>query len=220
MSTVSLQSSPFLILASQSPRRRYLLKQAGVEFTVIPSSFDESSIPHTYPEIFVQTLADAKAGSISEQYPQSWVIGADTIVVIGDAILEKPASMAEAREMLKTLSGRTHQVLTGFSLRCNARKRRRVQVVSTNVCFKDMTPDEIEWYVHTSEPFDKAGAYAAQGLGAFMIRRIDGSYSNVVGLPVCEIIEVLVQEGVVGFRPGGRNAEGLQMMSDGHDGQR
>ena len=217
MSMVFPPPSPFLILASQSPRRRYLLKQAGVEFTVIPSSFDESSIPHTHPENFVQTLADAKAETISDNYVQSWVIGADTIVVVDGIILEKPGAMAEARDMLKMLSGRTHQVLTAFSLRCKARNRKHLQVVSTDVCFKSLTPDEIEWYVHTSEPFDKAGAYAAQGLGAFMIRRIDGSYSNVVGLPVCEVIEALVREGVVAFRPGGRGTEALQMMTGEHD---
>ena len=206
---------PFLILASKSPRRRYLLKQAGVEFTVIPSSFDESALSEANPEVFVRILAEAKAGVVSEQYPQSWVIGADTIVVVDDAILGKPVSKAEARSMLTTLSGRVHRVLTGFSLCRLAENRHYAEVVATDVRFKTLTPDEIEWYVHTSEPFDKAGAYAAQGLGAFMIKHIYGSYSNVVGLPVCEVVESLVREGIVEFRPGVRGSEGLRMKNEG-----
>jgi septum formation protein len=206
---------PFLILASKSPRRRYLLKQAGVEFTVIPSSFDESALSEANPEVFVRILAEAKAGVVSEQYPQSWVIGADTIVVVDDAILGKPVSKAEARSMLTTLSGRVHRVLTGFSLCRLAENRHYAEVVATDVRFKTLTPDEIEWYVHTSEPFDKAGAYAAQGLGAFMIKHIYGSYSNVVGLPVCEVVESLVREGIVEFRHGVRGSEGLRMKNEG-----
>ncbi len=205
---------PFLILASKSPRRRYLLKQAGVEFTVIPSSFDESALSEANPEVFVRILAEAKAGVISEQYPQSWVIGADTIVVVDDTILGKPFSKAEARSMLTTLSGRVHRVLTGFSLCRLAENRHYDEVVATDVRFKTLTPEEIEWYVHTSEPFDKAGAYAAQGLGAFMIKHIYGSYSNVVGLPVCEVVESLVREGIVEFRPGVRGSEGLRMKNE------
>lgn len=206
---------PFLILASESPRRRYLLKQAGVEFAVIPSSFDESTLFDANPEVFVRILAEAKARVVSEQYSRSWVIGADTIVVVDDTILGKPASKAEARCMLTTLSGRVHRVLTGFSLCRLAENRSYAEVVSTDVRFKVLTPDEIEWYVHTSEPFDKAGAYAAQGLGAFMIKHIYGSYSNVVGLPVCEVVECLVREGIVEFRPGIRGSEGLRMKNEG-----
>lgn len=208
---MSQNDSPFLILASKSPRRRYLLKQAGVEFTVIPSSFDESTISEENPECFVRRLALAKAGVVSAQYPQSWVMGADTIVVIDDIILGKPHSPSEARTMLQSLSGRVHRVLTGFSLCCADRHIDFAEAVSTDVQFKTLTEDEIAWYVQTGEPFDKAGAYAVQGLGAFMVRRIDGSYSNVVGLPVCEVIESLVREGIVEFRPGARKAEGLVM---------
>ena len=206
---------PFLILASKSPRRRYLLKQAGVEFTVIPSSFDESTLFDADPEVFVRLLAEAKAGVVSEQHPRSWVIGADTIVVVDDTILNKPASKAEARSMLAALSGRVHRVLTGFSLCRLAENHCYAEVVSTDVRFKLLSQDEIEWYVHTSEPYDKAGAYAAQGLGAFMIKHIHGSYSNVVGLPVCEVVECLVREGIVEFRPGIRGTEGLHMKNEG-----
>jgi septum formation protein len=212
---MTLADIPFLILASKSPRRRYLLKQAGVEFTVIPSSFDESAIPETSPDDFVCILAQAKARVVSEQHPHSWVLGADTIVVVDDTILGKPASKAEARTMLTILSGRVHRVLTGFCLCRLAENRLQAEVVSTDVRFKILTPDEIEWYVHTSEPFDKAGAYAAQGLGAFMIKHIYGSYSNVVGLPVCEVVECLVREGIVEFRPGVRGSDRLRMKNEG-----
>jgi len=186
-----------------------------VEFTVVPSSFDESAIPETSPDDFVRILAQAKARVVSEQHLHSWVIGADTIVVVDDTILGKPASKAEAHSMLTTLSGRVHRVLTGFCLCRLAGNRLHAEVVSTDVRFKILTPDEIEWYIHTSEPFDKAGAYAAQGLGAFMIKHIYGSYSNVVGLPVCEVVECLVREGVVEFRPGVRGSEGLRMKNEG-----
>lgn len=212
---MAFTDSPFLILASKSPRRRYLLKQAGVEFSVIPSSFDESTLFDADPEVFVRILAEAKARVVSEQYPRSWVIGADTIVVVDDAILGKPDSNAQARAMLTTLSGRVHRVLTGFSLCRHAEYHHYAEVVSTDVRFKELTPEEIEWYVHTSEPYDKAGAYAAQGLGAFMIKEIHGSYSNVVGLPVCEVVECLVREGIVEFRPGIRGSDGLRMKDEG-----
>jgi septum formation protein len=186
-----------------------------VAFTVIPGSFDETTISEANPENFVRILAMAKAHDVSVQYPHSWVIGADTIVVVDETILGKPGSKAEARSMLKTLSGRVHRVLTGFSLCRMVSNFDYVEVVSTDVRFKNLTPDEIEWYVHTSEPFDKAGAYAAQGLGAFMIKHISGSYSNVVGLPVCEVVACLVREGLVEFRPGARGAEGLYMKDEG-----
>ncbi len=179
------QNAPLLILASKSPRRRYLLKQAGLAFVVIPSDVEENSIPLSSPACYVKSLAEAKAREISLKYPDSWVIGADTIVLIGDTILGKPASKAEARAMLKRLSNKTHQVLTGYAVCCNARERLFSETVKTDVCFKNLTDIEIEWYIHTKEPFDKAGAYAIQGLGTFIVKSIQGSYTNVVGLPVC-----------------------------------
>ncbi len=193
---------PLLILASKSPRRSYLLKKAGLTFNVIPSDIDESTLPLSEPRAYVRALAEAKAADIAERYLQSWVIGADTIVLIDGRILGKPASRDEARAMLRRLSGKTHQVLTGFAVCCRAKNRRFSQTVETDVVFKELTEAEIEWYVHTDEPFDKAGAYAIQGLGTFIVRRIHGSYTNVVGLPVCEVLEYLIQEGVVGFKVG------------------
>jgi septum formation protein len=188
---------PHIILASQSPRRRYLLNQAGLTFTTIPSSFDEESVPLEAPDTYVRTLSRAKAEEIAAEHPKSWVIGADTIVLIDGLILGKPSHREEARRMLRRLSGQTHQVYTGYTICCLEEECTFTDVVCTDVVFKELTQDEIEWYVHTKEPFDKAGAYAIQGLGTFLVKRIHGSYTNVVGLPVCEVIAFLIQKGVV-----------------------
>ena len=190
----SLSSDPLLILASQSPRRRYLLEQAGLKFTVIPSDIDESSVPLSSPDVYVRALAEAKAKHVSAKYPESWVIGADTIVMIGGSILGKPGSIEDARTMLERLSGQVHQVFTGFSICRQIENRLYSDSIKTDVLFKELSPAEIEWYIHTQEPFDKAGAYAIQGLGTFLVKRINGSYTNVVGLPVCEVIEYLIKE--------------------------
>ena len=188
---------PLLILASKSPRRRYLLEQAGLNFLVIPSSIDETKIPLSSPESYVRILSEAKADDISKKYPEKWVIGADTIVLKNSEILGKPGSMEEARTMLKQLSGQTHQVLTGYAICCKVKNKMFSDVVKTDVLFKHLTHEEIEWYIHTKEPFDKAGSYAIQGLGTFLVKSINGSYTNVVGLPVCEVIECLIKEGVI-----------------------
>ena len=188
-----------LILASASPRRRYLLEQAGLQFAVIPSDFDEASVSTCPPGDYVRILAEAKADDIARQHPAAWVIGADTTVVIDGRILGKPGDMDQARRMLHRLSGQRHQVHTGYAVGCLARSRRRSATVTTDVEFKRLSDAEIEWYLQTGEPFDKAGAYAIQGIGTFLVRRINGSYTNVVGLPVCEVIEVLIHEGVVRY---------------------
>ncbi|MFH0725267.1 MAG: nucleoside triphosphate pyrophosphatase [Pseudomonadota bacterium] len=189
-----------IILASKSPRRKYLLARAGLTFTVVPSAFDESAISLSSPALYARVLAESKAGEISEKYPEAWVIGADTIVLIDGLVLGKPGSIDEARSMLYRLSGQTHQVLTGYCIRCRSAERFFSETVKTDVTFKKLTEAEIEWYIHTDEPFDKAGAYAVQGLGTFLVKAIHGSYTNVVGLPVCEVIEFLIREGVVGFQ--------------------
>ena len=190
-----------LILASRSPRRRYLLEQAGLEFTVIPSRFDEDAVELTDPETYTETLARAKAEEIATAYPDSWVIGADTIVLMGGAILGKPGSPEIARQMLRRLSGRTHCVYTGYAVYCMERERMISGVEKTDVRFKSLTRDEIDWYIQTGEPFDKAGAYAIQGLGTFLVKSVRGSYTNVVGLPVCEVIEILIREKVLTLNP-------------------
>ena len=151
-----------LILASKSPRRRYLLEQAGLEFSVIPSNFKENSMPLSSPESYVRQLAVAKAKDISQKYPDSWVIVAETIVFIANAILGKPGTRSEAREMLRSLSGKTHQVLTGYCICCEATDRLFSETIITDVCFKELTELQIDWYIESGESFDKAGAYAIQ----------------------------------------------------------
>ena len=189
-----------LILASQSPRRKYLLTQAGLEFDVIPSRFDETSVVLDTPENYVQTLARCKAEEVAALHTDCWVIGADTIVVIDNKILGKPDDPSAARRMLKRLSGQTHSVYTGYTICCSNASVSVTDVVCTRVTFKTLGDDEIEWYIHTDEPFDKAGAYAIQGLGTFLVKTINGSYTNVVGLPVCEVIERLFNLDVIQIR--------------------
>ena len=186
-----------LILASNSPRRKYLLEQAGLTFSIIPSDFDESTVTISEPDAYVKMLAEAKAFDVSEQHPASWIIGADTIVLIDNKILGKPGSAAKARLMLKQLSGKTHQVLTGYCICCKNKNTAYAETAKTDVQFKSLSDAEIDWYIQTGEPFDKAGAYAIQGIGTFLVKRINGSYTNVVGLPVCEVIDFLIKEGVV-----------------------
>ena len=188
---------PKIILASKSPRRRHLLEQFGLEFSVIPSMIDENLTPRTSAETYVRRLAEAKAKDVSKKYSDSWIIGADTIVYIDDTILGKPKSRAEARAMLENLSAKTHQVLTGYCICCKSADRLFSETIKTDVCFKKLALKEIDWYINSGEPYDKAGAYAIQGIGTFFVRSINGSYTNVVGLPVCEVFEYLIKEGVV-----------------------
>jgi septum formation protein len=204
--------NPLIVLASKSPRRRYLLKQAGLSFSVVPSGIDENTFAVSSPSTYVRILAEAKAEDVATNYPNSWVIGADTIVLINGMVLGKPRSREEARTMLKRLSGQTHRVLTGYCVYCEAKGKKFSETIQTDVLFKNLTDAEIEWYIYTKEPFDKAGAYAIQGLGTFLVKSIHGSYTNVVGLPVCEVIEILIREGVIGLR--GPNGEGRQKRRD------
>lgn len=188
-----------LILASQSPRRQYMLRQAGLRICVVPPDIDESSVGHGLePDRHVRRLARLKACDVARRHPDSFVIGADTIVVIDGEILGKPADAPEARRMLQRLSGKTHQVITGYAVVCEKKKHLHVDAEVTDVTFKSLSEAEIGWYIRSGEPFDKAGAYAIQGIGTFFVKRINGSYSNVVGLPVCELICHLMAIGVVG----------------------
>ncbi len=181
-----------IILASKSPRRRQLLEQFGLQIKIVPSKIDEKQIPETEPSKYVQLLATAKARYVAEAIPNAWIIGADTIVVLENHILGKPLGPAQARSMLQKLSGNTHTVFTAIAVGCKNRQDWTVKVVATQVTFKTLSRPEIQWYVSTGEPFDKAGGYGIQGMGAFMVRSISGSYSNVVGLPLCETIEILI----------------------------
>lgn len=188
-----------LILASASPRRAELLQLLGVDFEVIPSHMDETSRNDETPPEHVQRLSSEKAEMIAALFPDALVLGADTVVVIAGRMLGKPGNPGEARDMLKRLSGREHIVYTGFSLIQKKKGRRRTQVVRSVVLFKEIPEDEISWYVSSEEPYDKAGGYAVQGMGAFFIREIRGSYTNVMGLPLSEVVETLKDMGSLTF---------------------
>jgi len=186
-----------LILASASPRRQELLRSAGVPLKVMPSNADERFAPGEKPERHALRLARGKAREVAEQFPERWILAADTVVVIGDRILGKPKDPKEAGKMLRLLSGQKHRVITGYCLLHSSGRKRKEGHVTTRVFFKPLTSAEIRWYIATREPFDKAGGYAIQGRGAFMVKRIVGSYTNVVGLPLCEVLEALQEVGAV-----------------------
>lgn len=187
----------WLILASKSPRRYELLKQVGLDFDVIPSRIEEDFVKQESPKKHVLRLAEAKALDVGRQYPDRWVIAADTIVYIDHSILGKPKNREEAKEMLRLLSGKKHRVLTGFSVQHLQKGKEGCEAVQTAVKMKKLSAVEMEWYIQTGEPFDKAGGYAIQGKGSFMIESIRGSYTNVVGLPLCELIQMLNRLGAL-----------------------
>ena len=180
-----------IILASNSPRRRELLAQIGLVFTVSPADVDESVLPGEAPEPYAVRLALDKARSAAMRAGKGIVIAADTIVVAGGAILGKPADAEDARRMLKALSGRQHEVVTGLAVMDAATRRSSARTSVTNVWFRDLSEREINAYVATGEPLDKAGAYGIQERGALMVERIEGCYSNVVGLPLSLLGEML-----------------------------
>lgn len=188
-----------LILASASPRRIELLKQLGLALEVIPSGIEEGACDGEQPGEHVLRLAVEKTDCISEKHPEAWVLGADTIVYIDEKILGKPHSPQEAKAMLRSLSGRTHQVFTGYAIVRRDRGQRKTGVVESRVLFREITPDELNWYVASDEPYDKAGAYAVQGRGAFFIKGIQGSFTNVMGLPLCEVVSSLKELGIIDF---------------------
>ena len=170
-----------LVLASQSPRRSELLRQAGIPFVVRAAAVDETPLAGERPEEYVVRLAESKAMAV-EAAPEEIVLGADTTVVVGGAMLGKPSSQAEARHMLVRLAGRRHEVLTGICLRHGGRVVRDWS--ATEVWFSAMSRREIRQYASSGEPMDKAGAYAVQGLASRYVERIEGCYFNVVGLPM------------------------------------
>jgi septum formation protein len=177
-----------LLLASTSPRRAELLRAAGFEFDVAPSDVNETPLAGERPREYVLRLALEKVRA-ARAAPGQVVLGADTTVVIDETILGKPASAEEASAMLCRLAGRVHEVWTGVALRQDAREVSDVGV--TRVEFAPMTPAEIAWYVTSGEPEGKAGAYAVQGLASRFVTHLEGSYSNVVGLPVALVYQLL-----------------------------
>ncbi|MEX1299536.1 MAG: Maf family protein [Desulfotignum sp.] len=189
-----------LVLASRSPRRRQLLSQMGLDLEILPGNVDETMASGLSPAEYVRILAEKKAVAVMQQRPQAWVLGADTIVVKDGDVLNKPRDPDEAASMLGQLSGRTHSVFTGYAAGRHADDTMVSRAVETLVTFKALTRQEILWYTGTREPYDKAGGYAVQGLGAFMVKEIRGSWSNVVGLPVYEVIQTLVSLGAIQFQ--------------------
>jgi septum formation protein len=180
-----------IILASASPRRSELLESAGIRFQVVPGHIDETPLPAEKPLDHVLRLAEEKSREVAKREDGDFFIGADTIVLCDNEIMGKPVNPEDAVRMLTKLSGRQHEVITGTAIYEKARDSSIRRAVTTKVLFKELSEDEISAYVATGCPMDKAGAYAIQGGAAFMVRSIEGSYTNVVGLPLCEVVEAL-----------------------------
>jgi septum formation protein len=185
-----------LILASSSPRRKRLLKQIGIPFHALPSNVEENS---TAAGCLVSpgNLAVIKAEAIHPESHNNWILGADTVVVMGEVFLGKPKDQQDAHSMLLQLSGKEHKVMTGFCLLDPNRETVHTEEITTLVKVKKLREQEIMDYIMTGEPFGKAGGYGIQGVGAFMVESISGSYSNVVGLPLCALVKALCRTGAL-----------------------
>jgi nucleoside triphosphate pyrophosphatase len=183
-----------LVLASASPRRQELLRNAGISFEVQAAHIPEDPLPGEDAKECAERLAREKALAISRQRPQDAVLGADTVVVVGGQILGKPTDAADATRMLRLLSGREHRVITGVCLVVGGQWS--VASESTLVAMSEITEEEIAGYIASGEPMDKAGAYAIQGIASRWIPRIKGDYANVVGLPVALVSRMLREKGL------------------------
>jgi len=186
-----------IVLASASPRRLELLASAGIEFDVFAGDIDEEPLPGEPPADHVVRLARDKAVAVAARAEGRFFIGADTVVVCAGEIMGKPKDAADAERMLWKLSGVAHDVITGYAVYDRERDDALCEAVTTKVYFKPLRDEEIHAYIATGCPFDKAGAYAIQGGAAHMVERIDGSYTNVVGLPLCEVVEALRRIGAL-----------------------
>ncbi|WP_141618538.1 nucleoside triphosphate pyrophosphatase [Myxococcus sp. AB036A] len=182
-----------LVLASASPRRRELLAQLDIRFTVSAADIDETPHADEAAEAYVGRLAREKARVVASRHPGAWVLAADTTVALGAELLGKPRDAEEAQAMLTRLSGRTHDVYTGVAL---AGRHEETLVVRTRVTFRSLSSGEMSWYANSGEPLDKAGAYAIQGKGGFLVAGVEGSTSNVVGLPLGETVALLERAGL------------------------
>jgi len=193
------------ILASASPRRGALLRKLLKEFSVLPANIDENVVPFESPVSYVLRVSRAKADTacegVGKRGQAAWILGADTIVVLGDRILGKPASREEARGMLGGLQGRDHEVITGICLLHRGEGVLEQHAVHSRVWMRRVCPEEIEAYVDSGEPFDKAGGYAIQGLAGRFVARVEGSFTNVVGLPLEHLEERFRVLGILS-RPG------------------
>jgi septum formation protein len=187
-------AEPHVVLASASPRRLELLRRIGIEPEVRPADVDEATRPGERPDALVARLAEAKALAVGDVPEGVLVVAADTVVVHGDQVLGKPTDPAEATDMLTALSGTDHRVLTGVHVRCGNRAAGAVEM--TLVRFRPLSAAEIEAYVATGEPLDKAGGYGIQGVGGMFVTAIEGSDSNVVGLPLATLVRLAADVGV------------------------
>jgi septum formation protein len=186
-----------LILASASPRRQGYFQDLGLEYRVHPADIDEELLAAEKPLDFVIRMAKEKAMSVMDLYPENWIVAADTVVSLADTVLGKPKDPADAVLMLMQLSGKEHWVQTGMCLACLQEGVVAVQSVRTLVVFSPFSERVARAYVATGEPLDKAGSYGIQGQGAFLVKEVLGSYSNVVGLPLCELLVMLEEYGVI-----------------------
>ena len=186
-----------IVLASASPRRMELLASAGIDFDVFAGNASEDILPGEGPLDHVLRLARDKALEVAARIDGRFFIGADTIVLCDGEIMGKPKDAADAERMLRKLSGVSHAVITGFAVYDKARDGLLSDAATTRVYFKHLRDEEIRDYIATGCPFDKAGAYAIQGGAAHMVERIEGSYTNVVGLPLCEVVEALRKIGAL-----------------------
>jgi len=188
-----------LILASGSPRRQSLLAGQGLYFEVIPSAVKEPAPePGETPADYASRMARIKGADVAARYPDKVVLSADTIVVQGPRILGKPTDRTEAMDMLSSLAGGWHEVVTGFCVLSQREKLSLCRTVSTRVHMSANTPEMLAAYIATGEPMDKAGAYGIQGIGAFLVDEVQGSYTNVVGLPLRSVLNILLEIGAIG----------------------
>ena len=185
-----------IILASASPRRKEILANTGLKFSVCSSNYEEDLTLEKQPRALARFLSRMKAEEVAEKHANAIIIAADTFIVFKNKLLGKPSGPDDAKRMLKLLSGKAHSVITGFTV-INSKSNKKVsRSIETKVYFKKITQAEINAYVRSGEPLDKAGAYAIQGLGAVFIEKIEGDYFNVVGLPVCALAESLKAFGI------------------------
>ena len=185
-----------IILASASPRRKELLEKIGLKFEVEPSNYAEDICSKLSPDELATAISREKAKVVASKHKNAIVIAADTFIVFRGKIMGKPSTEAEAREMLMTLKGKSHSVITGFTILDTDEKKVLSRSVETIIHVKNLTSEEIDAYVKSKEPLDKAGAYAIQGLGSVIVERIEGDYFNVMGLPLTSLAESLKEFGI------------------------
>jgi septum formation protein len=187
---------PF-ILASASPRRQQFLHELGLEFTCLPANIEERALPNEQAADFACRMAKEKAEALAKQYPNSWILAADTVVVLDGQLIGKPEDSRHALTILRALQNRSHQVVTGLVLFCQDKNFLQLLAEQSEVTFAAFPDEVLLAYIQTGEPLDKAGAYGIQGKGAFLVQQIHGSCSNVIGLPLSTCVRLLLQQKII-----------------------